>query len=98
MPDYDYIEDEDDSKASTIASVYNIHSHYSTPGISIYNIPQGCTLNFINQTNGTVENQTPTPYEIPNETIYEDPGIQKEKIYEWFDKKKFRKLNRTEIM
>ena len=96
MPDYDYIEDEDDTKASTTA---NVHSHGSTPGISIYNIPQGGTLKFINQRNGTctVENQTPTPYEVPNETIYEDPGVQKEKIYEWLDKKKFRKLKRTEI-
>ena len=44
-----------------------------------------------------MDNQIPTPYEVPNETIYEDPGVQKEKIYEWLDKKKFRKLKRTEI-
>ena len=94
MPDYDYIEDEEGPKSSTIAS---IDTHYSTPGISIYNIPEGDTMKFVNQSNGTAEKQTPTPYEIPNEAIYEDPGIQKEKIYEWLDKKKFRKLKRTEI-
>ena len=65
-------------------------SHYSVPGISIYSIPEG-------DSNDKAENQVPSPYEIPNEAIYEDPGVKKEKIYEWFDKKKFRKLKRTEI-
>ena len=99
-PDYDYIDDEDDPKSSTIT---NDAPHYSTPGIDIYNIPVGDTMKFINQSGGKMvqfneaESQAPGPYLIPNESIYEDPGVQKEKIYEWFDKKKFRKLELTEI-
>ena len=97
LPDYDYIEYKDDPKFSTIT----IDEHnYSTPGIDIYNIPEGDTIKFINQSGGKIvqqseeESQIPNPYEIP---IYEDPGVQKEKLYEWFDKKKFRKLTRAEI-
>ena len=33
----------------------------------------------------------------PNEQIYEDPGHKKEKIYAWFEKKKFRILDRNDI-
>ena len=101
LPDYDYIEDKDDSKSSTIT---NVEHNYSVPGIDIYNIPEGDTIKFINQSGGIIvqqseeESQVPGPYEIPNGlSIYEDPGVQKEKIYEWFDKKKFRKLTRAEI-
>ena len=32
-----------------------------------------------------------------NEAIYEDPGHNKEKIYAWFEKKKFRVLQRNDI-
>ena len=32
-----------------------------------------------------------------NEQIYEDPGHSKEKIYAWFEKKKFRKLECADI-
>ena len=40
---------------------------------------------------------TPNPYEVPNEPIYEDPGVHKEKIYEWFEKKKYRKFKSDDI-
>ena len=33
----------------------------------------------------------------PNEQLYEDPGHKKEKIYAWFEKKKFRILDRNDI-
>ena len=101
LPDYDYIEDGDGPKSSTITSG---QAYYSVPMMDIYNIPEGDTLKFINlSTDGKAvdrsraKTQIPTPYEIPNEAIYEDPGVQKEKIYEWFDKKKFRKLQSTDI-
>ena len=96
LPDYDYIDDEDNPKSSTI-------TNESTPRVDIYNIPVGDTMKFINQSGGKVVllseegGQVPGPYLIPNESIYEDPGVQKEKIYEWIDKKKFRKLERAEI-
>ena len=32
-----------------------------------------------------------------NEQIYEDPGHKKEKIYEWFEKKKFRKFESDDV-
>ena len=32
-----------------------------------------------------------------NEEIYEDPGHKKEKIYAWFEKKKFRKIKMNDI-
>ena len=32
-----------------------------------------------------------------NEPVYEDPGHNKEKIYAWFEKKKFRVLQRNDI-
>ena len=36
--------------------------------------------------------------ELPDdEQIYEDPGHNKEEIYSWFEEKKFRKLNRSNI-
>ena len=36
--------------------------------------------------------------ELPDdEQIYEDPGHNKEKIYIWFEKKKFRKLENSSI-
>jgi len=37
--------------------------------------------------------------ELPtdNEQIYKDSGHKKEKIYEWFEKKKFRKLESDDI-
>ena len=37
--------------------------------------------------------------ELPtdDEQIYKDPGHKKEKIYEWFEKKKFRKLESDDI-
>ena len=98
MPDYDYIEGEDDQKTIT-----SDQHEYSEPRIDIYNIPEGDTMKFINQLGSKMlqssgkNSQVPGPYEIPKESFYEDPGVQKEKIYEWFDKKKFRKLTRAEI-
>ena len=36
--------------------------------------------------------------ELPDdEQIYEDPGHKEEKIYVWFEKKKFRKLENSSI-
>ena len=32
-----------------------------------------------------------------DEQIYEDPGYKKEKIYAWFEKKKFRKIDKNHI-
>ena len=32
-----------------------------------------------------------------NESIYEDPGHVKENIYEWFEQKKMKKLDKTNI-
>ena len=32
-----------------------------------------------------------------NEQLYEDPGYKKEKIYEWFEKKKFQKFETNDI-
>ena len=32
-----------------------------------------------------------------NEEVYEDPGHRKEKIYAWFEKKKFRKIEINDI-
>ena len=32
-----------------------------------------------------------------NEPIYEDPGHKKEKIYTWFEKKKFQKIGKKDI-
>ena len=42
-----------------------------------------------------LEYAEPLPF---NEPIYEDPGHEKEKIYAWFEKKKFRKIERNNIM
>ena len=36
----------------------------------------------------------PLPF---NEPLYEDPGHKEEKIYAWFEKRKFRKLKRKDI-
>ena len=32
-----------------------------------------------------------------NEQIYQDPGYNEEEIYSWFEKKKFRKIKRSDI-
>ena len=99
MPDYDYIEDKDPESSI----VTNDEHHYSEPQINIYNIPEGDTMKFINQQHGGIlqpseeKSQVPSPYEIPSDSVYQDPGVKKEKIYEWFDKKKFRKIARTDI-
>ena len=95
MPDYDYIEDKDPESSI----VTNDELHYSVSQMDIYKIPEGDTMKFINQPLGRMlqpseeENQVPCCYEIHDETvnIYEDPGVKKEKIYEWFDIKKVRK-------
>ena len=44
--------------------------------------------------NNNPEYAEPLPFKEP---IYEDPGHEKEKIYAWFEKKKFRKLERNNI-
>ena len=77
-------------------------SSNSFQGVNIYNLPEGQTLKFINRSKANAvsdgENETtPNPYEVPNEQIYQDPGINKEKIYEWFEKKKYRKLRSSDI-
>ena len=86
-------------KLSLTASV---KSHKSFQGVDIYNIPEGQTMKFMNRskTNPTQpfgNEDEPEPYEIPNESLYQDPGVKKEKIYEWFEKKKYRKLRSSDI-
>ena len=56
-------------------------------------------MKFINRSNPNAINNedVPKPYEIPNESLYQDPGIKKEKIYEWFEQKKYRKLRSSDI-
>ena len=82
---------------------FSVKSNKSFQGVDIYNIPEGQTLKFINRSKANAvqvnsENEiTPNPYEVPNEQIYEDPGVNKEKIYEWFEKKKYRKLRSSDI-
>ena len=41
-----------------------------------------------------LEYAEPLPF---NEPLYEDPGHKTQKIYAWFEKKKFRKLERNDI-
>ena len=74
---------------------YSVKSHKSFQGIDIYNIPEGQTMKFINHSSN--KSDAANPYEIPIESTYEDPGINKEKIYEWFEKKKYRKLKTSDI-
>ena len=95
LPDYDYI---DGPESSTITN--SQQNHQSAPEINIYSVPDSDTLLLMNKSTKEIVrcvNDAPSPYETPNEPIYEDPGVQKEKIYEWFDKKKFRKLKHTEL-
>ena len=87
---------------STTTSVKN---RKSFQGINIYNVPQGQTVRFINHSKGNPVQAsinedapiTPHPYEIPSESLYQDPGVKKEKIYEWLEKKKYRKLKSSDI-
>ena len=84
------------------SSTASVKSHKSFRELDIYNIPEGQTLKFINHSNTNptqpIENEDmPKPYEIPNEQLYQDPGVNKEKIYEWFEKKKYRKLRSSDI-
>ena len=73
---------------------HSVKSHKSFQGIDIYNIPEQ-TMKFINYSNN--KSDAANPYEIPIESLYEDPGINKQKIYEWFEKKKYRKLKSNDI-
>ena len=83
------------------SSTASVKSRKSFQGVDIYNIPEGQTLN-CSKTDPAPplpnkNKQLPKPYEIPSELLYEDPGVQKEKIYEWFEKKKYRKLRSADI-
>jgi len=105
MQNYDYI---DDSVAQTTPFLESEGQKMSSVSVNIYNIPEGSTLKFMNKSkakrpsfNRSVKNTpkipVPNPYEIPQEPIYQDPGVQKEKIYEWFEKKKYRKLKQSDL-
>ena len=82
-----------------LSSTTSVKSRKSFQGVDIYNIPEGQTMKFMNRSKTQpFENENePKPYEIPNESLYQDPGVKKEKIYEWFEKKKYRKLRSSDI-
>ncbi|XP_065899134.1 uncharacterized protein [Dysidea avara] len=107
MPNYDYI---DDSVAEQTPFVESEGRKSSAASVNIYHIPEGSTLKFMNKSKATTERPSvnrsvksvpkipdPNPYEIPQDSIYQDPGMQKEKIYEWFEKKKYRKLKQSDL-
>ena len=86
------------------SSIESVKSRKSFQELNIYNIPDGETLKFMNCSKTdpapplpSKNKQLPKPYEIPTELLYQDPGVKKEKIYEWFEKKKYRKLSSADI-
>jgi len=102
MPNnYDYI---DDSVAEKTPFMESEGCKLSAASVNIYNIPEGSTLKFMNKSKteqlsvkSAPEILIPNPYEIPQDPVYQDPGVQKEKIYEWFEKKKYRKLKQSDL-
>ena len=105
MANYDYI---DDTVTQTTPFLESEGQKIPGASVNIYNIPEGSTLKFMNKSkpecpsfNRSVKSApkipAPNPYEIPQESIYQDPGMQKEKIYEWFEKKKYRKLKQSDL-
>jgi len=105
MPNnYDYIDD------SIAEQTPFVQSENRKASMNIYNIPEGSTLKFMSKSNANIQHTSvsesvksahkisiPNPYEIPQDAVYQDPGVQKEKIYEWFEKKKYRKLKQSDL-
>ena len=66
--------------------------HYEMPDIT-----NQCEVAIPSSNSDTIKDSVVDEPPSDNEQIYKDPGHKKEKIYEWFEKKKFRKLESDDI-
>ena len=70
---------------------------YDEPRPHVPDIPHYDLVPPSSTTRDTVEYSTVGEPLPDDEPIYEDPGHKKEKIYAWFEKKKFRKIGKNDI-
>ena len=64
---------------------------YWTPNAYEYEVDTGSIFR------NSMEDSTMSETFPDNEQIYQDPGYNEEEIYSWFEKKKFRKIKRSDI-
>ena len=77
------------------------NDYMAPPTLNDYETPHNQSQYYFElSTNASVEDDIgySTVEPLPgNEPVYEDPGHNKEKIYAWFEKKKFQVLERNDI-
>ena len=88
---------------NSISTIVKHHSkvsnndYESPPAMNTYETP-GCGMSDEScQIKNSMEDNVVGEALPDDEQIYEDPGHNKEKIYVWFEEKKFRKLQESDI-
>ena len=72
-------------------------NEYETPHFQLSNTPYYYQVAVPSTSADDTEYSTPDEALPLDEQIYEDPGHKEEKIYAWFEKKKFRKIRGNDI-
>ena len=67
------------------------------PPLNTYDIPNLPNSSYQYETPSSLQDSTVVETLPDDEHIYEDPGHKKEKIYAWFEKKKYRIIEGNDI-
>ena len=87
---------------SSIVKDHRKNDYEAVPVLSMYEEPEDLTPYEYEVDTGSIfsnsmEDSTMIETLPDSEQIYQDPGYNKEEIYSWFEKKKFRKIKRSDI-